>query len=128
MVTEVRNYGLRLCQSDLNRNNFMKDSSGRIVALDFGDCCFLPLSFMEFALRRGGDSFTHLIAPLVQLPELTQFNALLTASLALVPFGTNNIGEDISLLFSFPCLSFHCKEINFNVPHRPPTQSQIQVT
>jgi len=74
LVTEVRTYGLGLCQSDLNRNNFMKDSSGRIVALDFGDCCFLPLSFMEFALKRQGDSFTHLIAPLVQPPKLLQFN------------------------------------------------------
>jgi hypothetical protein len=97
---EVKAQGLPLCPCDMNRNNFMKDKWGRIVAVDFGACCFLPLSFFALALREG-DHFTQLIAKRVKLPELTQLNALLTASYALVPFNTNNIGEHISLLSFF---------------------------
>jgi hypothetical protein len=94
---EVDMYGLRLCPSDMNRNNFMKDGLGRIVALDFGDSCFLPLSFFAFALHEG-DNFTQLIARLVERPESTQLKAMLRASHGLVPYNTNNIGEHISLL------------------------------
>lgn len=95
--SEVEEYGLRLCLSDMNRNNFMKDRWGRIVALDFGDICFLPISFFNFALREG-DDFTQLIARKVKHPETTQLNAMLTASYSLVPYGRNDIGERISLL------------------------------
>ena len=83
----------------MNRTNFIKDCWGRIVALDFGASCFLPPSFFHFALREG-DNFTLRIARLVEHPKSTQLNAMLTASYALVPYGTNEIGERISL-FSF---------------------------
>src|SRR5258706_5703824 len=94
---EVEAYGLRLCLCDMNRNNFMKDRWGRIVALDFGDSCLLPISFFNFALREG-DEFTQLIARLVKHTETTQLNAMLTASYSLVSYGRNDIGERIPLL------------------------------
>lgn len=88
----------------MNHSNFMKDSGSRIVALDFGASCFLPLSFFAFALREGND-FTQLIARQLQYPKSTQLNALLTASYALVPYGTDKIGGYVSLL-SFLFLAF----------------------
>jgi hypothetical protein len=66
------------------------------VALDFGARCFLPLSFFAFALREG-DDFIQLIVTKLKCPASTQ----LTASYALVPRGTNEIGEHISLLSFF---------------------------
>ena len=87
----------------MNRSNFMKDSGHKIVALDFGASCFLPLSFFVFALREG-DDFTQRIARRLKHPKSPQLNALLTASYAMVPYGTDKIGEHIrcSPFFFFP--------------------------
>lgn len=93
---EVEEHGLRLCPCDMKRTNFMRDSWGRIVALDFGDSCFLPVSFFAFALREG-DDFTQRIARWFKLTESTQLDSILTASYALVPYGTNKIGIPRSL-------------------------------
>ena len=94
---EVDDHGLRLCP---NRPNFMRDSWGRILALNFGEICILPVSFFNFALYEG-DNFTQLIARRLKYPASTQLNAMLTASYAMVPYGTDKVGEHISLL-SFP--------------------------
>ena len=94
---EVDDHGLRLCPSDTNRSNFMRDSWGRIVALDFGESCFLPVSFFNFALYEG-DNFTRRIARWLKYPASTHLNAMLAASYAMVPYGTDKIGEHISLL------------------------------
>jgi hypothetical protein len=109
---EVEDHGLRLCPCDMNRSNFMRDSWGRIVALDFGDSCFLPLSFFAFALREG-DYFTQLIARKLKHPASTQLNSMLTASYALVPLGTNEIGKHISLLsFLFHASRSRARRLN----------------
>lgn len=97
---KVQEYGLRLCLSDMNRNNFIKDRNNKIVALDFGASCFLPVSFFDFALRNY-DYFTQLLRARIPRPESKQLEALLVASYSLVPFGTNKIGEHISLLSLF---------------------------
>ncbi|TFK69304.1 hypothetical protein BDN72DRAFT_619183 [Pluteus cervinus] len=89
---EVASYGLRLCPADLNTANFMKDEGDRIVALDFGATCFLPPSFFALVLYNGDTNLTQLIAKKVKYPESTEVNAMLAASFALVPFGTNEIG------------------------------------
>ena len=94
---EVEEHGLRLCPCDMNCSNFKRDSWGRIVALDFGESCFLPLSFFSFALFMG-DNFTQLIARQLKHPESAQLDAMLEASYAMVPFGTDKIGEHNSLL------------------------------
>ncbi|KAH9856298.1 hypothetical protein C2E23DRAFT_857287 [Lenzites betulinus] len=91
LIPEFQTHGLRLCLSDMNRANFMKDRNGNIVALDFGATCFLPVSFFELALCNPGP-FTRLLRPLITRPESTQVDALCLASSSLVPFGTNNIG------------------------------------
>lgn len=75
----------------------MKVHSGKIVALDFGATCFLPVSFFELALCNP-DPFTRLLRPLISHPESTQLDALWLASRSLVQYGRNNIGEHISSL------------------------------
>jgi hypothetical protein len=97
---EVEEHGLRLCPCDMKRTNFMRDSWGRVVALDFGESCFLPVSFFAFALREG-DDFTQRIARWFKHTASTQLGSMLSASYALVPYGTNEIGEH-TLFFFLP--------------------------
>ena len=82
----------------------MKDEENRIVALDFGGYSFLPSSFFAFVLRHGDPSgFTQRIASRVVYPPSTELVATMNASCALVPFSSNDIGDQISLLsFLFP--------------------------
>ncbi|KDQ57418.1 hypothetical protein JAAARDRAFT_78615 [Jaapia argillacea MUCL 33604] len=89
---EVEEYGLRLCLSDMNRDNFIKDRKNKIVALDFGASCFLPVSFFDFALRHF-DYFTQLLRMRIPRPKSKQLEALLVASFSLVPYGTNKIAH-----------------------------------
>jgi hypothetical protein len=93
---EVRD-GLRLCPCDIHCTNFMKDLQGKIVALDFGATCFLPPSFFAFAMAARLDRFTWLVAQHIKYPASTNLDSMLAASYYLVPFGTNNIGEQLSL-------------------------------
>lgn len=93
-------YGLRLCLSDMNRNNFMKDGDGRIVAIDFGATTFLPPSFFDHALCHY-DGFTRLIrARIVESRQYdaAQLDALLTAGSCLVPYQTNKLGKSLSVM------------------------------
>jgi hypothetical protein len=94
---EVNDHGLRLCLCDMNRFDLMRDSWGRIAAFGFGESCFLPLSFFAFALREG-DNFTQLIVRRLKHRASTQLDSMLMASYAFVPYGTNETGEDTSLL------------------------------
>jgi hypothetical protein len=96
--------GLSLCPCDINRTNFKKGLQGEVVALDFGATCFLPPSFFAFAMAAGEDSFTRLVARYVKYPASANLEAMLDASYYLVPFGTNNIGEQLSV-------SSHCRLI-----------------
>lgn len=99
--------GLLLCVSDLKIVNFMKDGEGRIVAVDFGGYSFLPPSFFALALTHGG--FAHRIASSGMLeypaPPSTNVSALESASSALAPFSSNDVGEQISLLSFFSLAS-----------------------
>ncbi|TFK50790.1 hypothetical protein OE88DRAFT_1735546 [Heliocybe sulcata] len=90
-VPEVEKYGLRLCLSDMNQTNFVKDRENKIVALDFGATCFLPVSFFELALHNH-DPFTHVLRQLIVHPTSTQSDASSVASGCLVPYDTNNLG------------------------------------
>ena len=94
---EVEAYGLRLCFCDMSSKNFMKDNCGRIVAFNFGLSCFMPPSFFPFAQYVGTD-FTRRVARRVKNPESTQLSAILGAFYATVPYGTDKIGEHVSLL------------------------------
>jgi hypothetical protein len=93
---EIRD-GLRLCPCDINRTNFKKVPQGKVVALDFGATCFLPPSFFAFAMAAAEDRFTRLVAQYVEYPASANLNAMLSASYYLVPFGTNNVGEQLNV-------------------------------
>ncbi|KAI0047117.1 hypothetical protein FA95DRAFT_1519424 [Auriscalpium vulgare] len=92
---ELEGQSLPLCVSDLVLVNFMKDSDGKIVAVDFGGYSFLPRSFFGFALDppQGGRSLLRerLIKILCYQRSAT-VSALVSASLALIPYMNNNVG------------------------------------
>ena len=102
----------------------MKDEGDRVIALDFGATCFLPPTFFAFVLQKGDTIPTQLIAKKVKYPESTEVDAMFTASFALVPFGTNKIGERISS--SFSCLSSLHNNFDLNVLHRHSARAQVQ--
>ena len=77
----------------------MKDGAGEIVAVDFGGYSFLPRSFFIFALERGGPSaLKQHLATVLENPKSVTADVLVSASCALVPYSSNNVGEQISLL------------------------------
>lgn len=88
---EVASHGLRLCPSDLKYVNFLKDTEGKIVAVDFGGYSFLPPSFFVFALTQG--SLAYRISVILNYPiSSPNAAAVASASYALVPFSSNKIG------------------------------------
>ncbi|PPQ89198.1 hypothetical protein CVT25_001267 [Psilocybe cyanescens] len=91
---EVASHGLRLCVSDLRRVNFMRDGENGIVAVDFGGYSFLPPSFFTFALLHGGSIFALRMAHMFECPPSPygHLDAMVGASFALVPYGTNDVG------------------------------------
>ncbi|EDR15387.1 uncharacterized protein LACBIDRAFT_321179 [Laccaria bicolor S238N-H82] len=92
---EVATHGLRLCPSDLKYVNFLKDTDGGIVAVDFAGYSFLPPSFFVFALTQG--SLAYRISVILDyLMSSTNAKGVASASYALVPFHSNKIGELIS--------------------------------
>lgn len=69
---ELAAHGLRLCLSDLTADNFLKAADGTIVALDFGEACFLPVSFFRLILTghyNGWGRLCALLAPASTPPE-----------------------------------------------------------
>lgn len=130
---EVANYGLRLCASDLKLVNFMKDKDGRIVAVDYGGYSFLPPSF--FALALGYGAFAHELSTMLKYPLCKDdTTALVTASCALAPFDTNNIGEQISLLSLLCflskkiCLLPPCTNTELTIRHRRSETAPVQAS
>ena len=86
----------------------MKDRENKIVAVDFGGYSFLPPSFFAFALKHGGRSgFADRIATMLSYPASTQVGAMVSASYALVPYSSNAVGEQISLLSFLFLVSRH---------------------
>ena len=104
----------------------MKDGGDRIVALDFGVTCFLPPSFFAFVLHMGDTTLAQLVAKKVKYPESTEVDAMMTASFALVPFGTNEIGEQNSWFSSLLLASPPYNEFETNVLHRCCARAQVR--
>jgi hypothetical protein len=77
----------------------MKDGAGGIVTVDFGGYSFLPRSFFIFVLDDGGPSkLKQQLATVLGKPKSLTADVLLSASCALAPYSSNNVGEQISLL------------------------------
>ncbi|KAF9075853.1 hypothetical protein BDP27DRAFT_1314612 [Rhodocollybia butyracea] len=58
---DISSYSRFLCPSDFNSGNFrkrtMEDGRLVVVVLDFRATCFMPLPFIEVALKKPRDSF-----------------------------------------------------------------------
>jgi hypothetical protein len=67
------------------------------VALDFGVTCFLPPSFFAVAMALAHDRFIRRVAQHVKYTASANVEAMVGASYFLVPFGTNNVGEKLSV-------------------------------
>jgi hypothetical protein len=105
--------------------NFMKDGAGGIAAVDFGGYSFLPHSFFIFTVKDGGPSKLkqHLTIVLENLKSSIA-DVLVSASRALVPYSSNAVGEQISLL-SFRFLASRPLK---RILRRSPGESQVQAS
>lgn len=76
----------------------------KIVVLDFHSTCFLPESFIDYAMRWPGftkfTEFARKVAKYVNYPQSSNFEAMVTASYYLVCYGRNDIGQPDSFRFT----------------------------
>ena len=96
-----------LCLSDFNPGNFRKtttpDGRSVVVVLDFRATCFMPLPFIEVALKKDRDHFRRSLIAKTKYPQgrAEDVEALLSASGRLVQYGTKPVGKhNSSILFS----------------------------
>ena len=81
----------------------MEDGRLVVVALDFRATCFMPLPFIEVALKKPWDCFSLSVAEKIKYPHQrsNDAKALLSASGPLVMYYPKPVGKhDLSLLFS----------------------------
>jgi len=94
---DISSHGRFLCPSDFNPGNFRKRTmeGGRlvVVVLDFRATCFMPLPFIEVALKKARDSFSQLVVKKTTYPHGRSDDAkvLLFASGSLVQYGTRPV-------------------------------------
>ncbi|KAF7297275.1 hypothetical protein MIND_00960700 [Mycena indigotica] len=97
---DLSSYDRFLCLSDFSPDNFKKtttpDGQSVVVALDFGATCFMPLPFIEVALKKDRDSFRRLLITKLKEEEYPRGEpdhvaALLSASAQLVGYGMKPI-------------------------------------
>ncbi|KAI6006507.1 hypothetical protein F5J12DRAFT_96046 [Pisolithus orientalis] len=90
---DISSHDRFLCPSDFNSGNFRKRTmeDGRLVVavLDFGATCFMPLPFIEVALKKPWDRFSQLVVRKIIYPHPWSDDArfLLCASGLLVQYG-----------------------------------------
>jgi len=81
----------------------MEDGQLVVVVLDFSATCFMPLPFIEVALRKPLDHFSRTVVKKITYPHQRSNDAaaLLSASGPLVQYGFKPVGEhDFSIFFS----------------------------
>ncbi|KAH9849588.1 hypothetical protein C2E23DRAFT_905658 [Lenzites betulinus] len=97
---DLSNYDRFLCLSDFSPDNFKKtttpDGQSVVVVLDFRAVCFMPLPFIEVALKKDRDGFRRLLITKLKEQEYSRgeqddVEALLSASGQLVAYGTKAI-------------------------------------
>ncbi|KAI0653824.1 hypothetical protein C8Q70DRAFT_584616 [Cubamyces menziesii] len=94
---DISSYGRVLCLSDFNPGNFRKtttpDGQSVVVVLDFGATCFMPLPFIEVALKKDRDDFRRSLIEKIEYPRgrSEDVEALLSASGQLVQYGEKPI-------------------------------------
>ncbi|KAI9507550.1 hypothetical protein F5148DRAFT_1276160 [Russula earlei] len=87
---DISSHSRFLCPSDFNSGNFRKPTmeDGRlvVVVLDFRATCFMPLPFIEVALKKPRDRFCQSVVEKIKYPHQQSNDAmvLLSASRSLV--------------------------------------------
>ncbi|KAI0043824.1 hypothetical protein FA95DRAFT_1562907 [Auriscalpium vulgare] len=88
-------HGRFLCPSDIYPGNFrkrtMEDGRLILVALDFNATCFMPLPFIEVALKKNRSPFNQRVARKVTYTPSDDARALLRASGPLVQYGSKAV-------------------------------------
>ncbi|KAI1786756.1 hypothetical protein LXA43DRAFT_754108 [Ganoderma leucocontextum] len=84
-----------LCPSDFNPGNFRKRTTedGRLVVVvfDFRATCFMPLPFIEVAMKKPRDHFCQSVVNKIAYPQSDDGTALLSASGLLVQYGSKPV-------------------------------------
>ena len=81
----------------------MEDGRLVVVVLDFRATCFMPLPFIEVALKKPRDRFSQSVVEKIKYPHQQSQDAkvLLSASGYLVQYGSKPVGKhNFSNLFS----------------------------
>ena len=79
----------------------MEDGRLVVVVLDFRATCFMPLPFIEVALKKPRDCFSRSVVEKITYPHSNDATVLLSASGLLVQYGSKAVGKhDFSILFS----------------------------
>ena len=79
----------------------MEDGRSVVVVFDFRATCFMPLPFIEVALKKPRDHFCQSVVKKITYPRSDDAVALLSASGSLVQHGSKPVGKhDFSILFS----------------------------
>jgi hypothetical protein len=80
-----------------------------VVVLDFRATCFMPLPFIEVALKKARDGFSQSVVEKITYPHGRSDDAevLLSASGPLVQYGTRPVGKNNFSICSHPRADFH---------------------
>jgi len=88
---DISSHDRFLCLSDFNSGNFrkrtMEDGRLVVVALDFRATCFMPLPFIEVALKKPRDRFSRSVVQKITYTRSNDAAVLLSASGPLVQYG-----------------------------------------
>ncbi|KAH9896423.1 hypothetical protein C8Q73DRAFT_685383 [Cubamyces lactineus] len=94
---DISSYGRVPCPSDYNPGKFRKTATPNgqsvVVVLDFGATCFMPLPFIEVALKKDRDDFRRSLIEKIEYPRerWEGVEALLSVSGQLVQYGEKPI-------------------------------------
>jgi len=94
---DISSHSRFLCPSDFDPSNFrkrtMEDGRLVVVVLDFRATCFMPLPFIEVALKKPWDRFSQSVVQKIKYPHQQSKDAkdLLSASGSLVQYGVKPI-------------------------------------
>jgi hypothetical protein len=99
----------------------MEDGRLVVVVLDFHATCFMPLPFIEVALKKPRDRFCQLVVGKITYlhRRSDDATALLSASGPLVQYGSRAVGKHDFSICSHPRTDFHrCSALPSGVSRR----------
>ena len=91
-----------------------------VVVLDFRATCFMPLPFIEVALKKPQDHFSESVVKKITYTHSNDAQALLSASGSLIQYGSKPVGKQNFSIFVLTLrLIFHrCSALPLGVSRR----------